>query len=144
MSWTRHGTLILVLTLAACSPSPAPRQEAMTPARTPAQNPEPDCSPARIAVTRVDAGFERACKGEGCTILKGVTTVKNDCPHPVGVEFQVTLKSESGAALATTTLWLNSTRNLPVGESVLSLDHAIEYRPGAAVVSVAPVRTKVW
>lgn len=143
MKFCLMASVISAITMiAACSPS-EPEASASVVLK-PQSEPEAECVPSDIVVKSFKARFHDECRRRSCPHLKGVVTIDNTCPGPTGVQFQITLIDGSGAALATRDLWLGSTRNLPVGESVLSLDHTVDYQDGAESIRVEPIDVRVW
>ena len=137
VTFGRFTLVIAVVLIAGCAPTTQ-----STPIE--AADPKPACDASKISVESINAKFVNDCRRSDCTVLKGVATVVNGCEFPVGAQFQIIATDGSGAALASNTAWLNSTRNLPVGRSVLSLEQAVDYVPGATGITVQPVEVRRW
>jgi hypothetical protein len=76
--------------------------------------------------------------------LQGAATIVNGCAIPTGIQIQVIGLDASGNAVASNDLWPASTRNMPPGENVISLEQALDYQPGIASVRIQPIDTRQW
>lgn len=131
-----------VILLSSCQP--ASQVATATQASHPV--PKPECSASDIRISKTNAGMVDPCRSRSCPSLKGVTTIFNGCPYPVGVQIQVVLEDAAGNALAVKDFWPASTRNLPQGESVVSLDYPIDLSnpKAASSFAVKAVAVRRW
>ena len=131
-----------VILLSSCQPA----SPVATPTQASQPAPKPECSVSDIRISKTNAGMVDPCRSRSCPSLKGVTTIFNGCPYPVGVEIQVVLEDSAGNALVAKEFWPASTRNLPQGESVVSLDYPIDLPNPKAASSfeVKAVAVRNW
>lgn len=131
-----------VILLSSCQPA----SPVATATQASQQAPKPECSSSDIRISKTNAGMVDPCRSRSCPSLKGVATIFNGCPYPVGVQLQVVLEDGAGNALVSKDFWPASTRNLPQGESVVSLDYPIDLpNPKAASsVAVQAVAVRRW
>lgn len=103
-----------------------------------------DCSLSDIQITSLKAQFVNKCTSTECWYMKGVATLQNNCAEAVGVQIQIVGSDESGSPIASDELWPASTRNIPPGRFVFSVDQYLEYDPSITKFELTAISVQHW
>lgn len=104
----------------------------------------PSCSVQNISVLIGKHGFVDECRRTSCPAFKGVATITNGCSEPIGVQLKATALDASGTPVATKDFWPESTRNLAPGDTVIDLDHSVDFDPSINRVQLAVIDVRRW
>lgn len=115
-----------------------------TPAEPLAVAQEPACGVRNMSVNIGKHQFVDKCKTRACPVFEGVATVTNGCAEPMGIELKVTAFDSTGAPVRTRNLWPASVKNLPPGDTVVSIDQYVDYDPSIDRVELAVNDVRRW
>jgi hypothetical protein len=108
------------------------------------KNKKENCDISKIKIDITNFSFENSCQHSDCTSMKGAAIITNNCSIPIGVEVQITGYNKNNTPIATQKYWPNSINNLPVGQTVISLDQRLDYSPEISTITLTPTHTKQY
>ncbi len=102
------------------------------------------CNTSHIDTKINTFSFEDHCTQSTCFYMQGAAEITNNCPYPVGVQLKIIGYDSQNSPISSKNFWPESTLNLPVGVTAISLDQALDYDSRIETISIHPTKTKVW
>lgn len=102
------------------------------------------CTAMNVSARVNKIRIEDECRTRSCPVFKGTATVTNGCDEPIGVQLKITAVDANGNPLSTRNFWPESTRNMPVGDTVVSLDQTVDPDPQIENVLLSVIQVRRW
>lgn len=88
--------------------------------------------------------FQNDCRQSDCSTMKGTAIITNNCKYASGIEVKVVAYDKDNVPIQVRKLWPESNRNIPTGDTPISLDLYLNYDKDIESINIQPIRVKNW